>query len=77
VDLYHARQHLWDLGGKLHPNDKTAKRRRGMPCRHVGAPARRTHANVFWTVRGTNVVIALRCSRYSRLFDDYWEHRRD
>jgi hypothetical protein len=32
---------------------------------------------MFWTVRGANAVIALRCCRYSRQFDDYWEHRRD
>jgi hypothetical protein len=27
VDLYHARQHLWDLGGLLHSNDEKSKRR--------------------------------------------------
>src|SRR5207249_1392776 len=26
VDLYHARQHLWDLVRKLHPNDEVAKK---------------------------------------------------
>jgi len=26
VDLYHARQHLWDLARKLHPNDETSQR---------------------------------------------------
>lgn len=141
VDLFHARQHLWDLGGKLHPNDETAKRRWVMTCQHLLddgkieklvaklrthspdnpelAAAVRTEANyfernaermrypvfrskglfvgsgvieagcktvigsrlkrsgMFWTVRGANAVIALRCCRYSRLFDDYWEHRRD
>jgi hypothetical protein len=34
VDLYHARQHLWDLGGKLHPNDEKAKRRWVMAHQH-------------------------------------------
>jgi len=34
VDLYHARQHLWDLGGKLHPNDVKAKRRWVMAHQH-------------------------------------------
>jgi len=27
VDLYHARQHLWDLARKLHPNDVRAQKR--------------------------------------------------
>lgn len=26
VDLYHARQHLWDLARKLHPNDQVAQK---------------------------------------------------
>jgi hypothetical protein len=30
VDLYHARQHLWDLGSKLYPCENAAKRRRAM-----------------------------------------------
>jgi len=140
VDLYHARQHLWDLGSKLHPNDEKAKRRWVMAHQHFLddgnieklvaklrslspenpelAAAVRTEANyfqrnaermrypkfreqklfvgsgvieagcktvmgsrlkrsgMFWTVRGANAVIALRCCRHSRQFDDYWEHRR-
>lgn len=140
VDLYHARQHLWDLGGKLHPNDETAKRRWVMIHQHFLddgkiqklvaklrslspdnlelAAAIRTEANyfernaermrypkfrkqelfvgsgvieagcktvigsrlkrsgMFWTVQGANAVIALRCCRHSRQFDDYWERRR-
>lgn len=27
VDLYHARQHLWDLARKLHPNDDPAQKK--------------------------------------------------
>jgi len=27
VDLYHAREHLWSLGGKLYPNDSPAQKR--------------------------------------------------
>lgn len=140
VDLYHARQHLWDLGGKLHPNDEKSKRRWVMAHQHFLddgkieklaaklrslspqnpelAAAVRIEANyfernaermryprfrkqnlfvgsgvieagcktvmgsrlkrsgMFWTVRGANAVIALRCCRHSRQFDDYWEHRR-
>jgi hypothetical protein len=30
VDLYHARQHLWDFGSKLYPCENAAKRRRAM-----------------------------------------------
>jgi hypothetical protein len=31
---------------------------------------------MFWTVRGANAIIALRCSRLSGRFEDYWEARR-
>jgi len=31
---------------------------------------------MFWTVRGANAIIAVRCCRHSREFDDYWESRR-
>ena len=140
VDLYHARQHLWELGGKLHPNDETAKRRWVMPHQHlldggkieklvtklckispdnpelaavvhneanyfehhaermrypkfrsqnlfvgsgvieagcktvIGSRAKRS--GMFWSVRGANAVIALRCCRHSHRFDDYWENCR-
>jgi hypothetical protein len=33
-------------------------------------------SGMFWTVRGVNAVIAVRCCRHSREFDDYWESRR-
>jgi hypothetical protein len=33
-NLYHARQRLWDLGGKLHPNDERSKRRWVMAHQH-------------------------------------------
>ena len=35
VDLYHARQHLWELGAKLYPNDETRKRRWVMTHQHL------------------------------------------
>jgi hypothetical protein len=38
--------------------------------------ARLKRSGMFWTVRGANAVIALRCCRHGRHFDDYWEHRR-
>jgi hypothetical protein len=140
VDLYHARQHLWDLGGKLHPHEEASKRRWVMSQRHwldagkieqlvhrlrafsaerqelakdieleahyfernaermrypqfreqglfVGSgvieagcktliATRLKRSGMFWTVRGANAVIAVRCCRHSREFDDYWETRR-
>jgi hypothetical protein len=140
VDLYHARQHLWDLSGKLHPSDVAAKRRWVMSQQHflddgkiellvnrlraqgtkrpelaediateanyferntarmrypkfrkqglfVGSgvieagcktliATRLKRSGMFWTVRGANAVIAVRCCRHSREFDDYWESRR-
>lgn len=140
VDLFHARQHLWDLGGQLHPNDEKSKRKWVIPLQRRLDQGRieklvaklrslspdnselaatvRTEANyfernaermrypkfrkqklfvgsgvieagcktvigsrlkrsgMFWTVRGANAVIALRCCRHSRQFDDYWEIRR-
>jgi len=30
---------------------------------------------MFWTVRGANAIIALRCHRLSRKFEDYWDSR--
>src|SRR5258706_10024273 len=34
VDLYHARQHLWDLSSKFHPSDVAAQRRWVMSHQH-------------------------------------------
>jgi hypothetical protein len=33
-------------------------------------------SGMFWTVRGANAIIALRCCQLSRKFEDYWEARR-
>ena len=33
-------------------------------------------SGMFWTVRGANAIIALRCNRLSGRFEDYWEARR-
>ena len=38
--------------------------------------ARLKQSGMFWTVRGANALIALRCSRLSGQFEDYWETRR-
>jgi hypothetical protein len=139
VDLYHAREHLWVLAGKLFPTDERRKKRwatqlqnkldkgkieslvkqlRTFPaanpeaaellqseadyfernrqrmrypsfrsrnlfvgsgvieaaCRTVIAK-RLKQSGMFWTVRGANAIIALRCTRLSRRFEDYWASR--
>jgi len=33
-------------------------------------------SGMFWTVRGANAIIALRCCQLSGKFEDYWEARR-
>ena len=140
VDLFHARQHVWELSAKLHPSDEAAKRRWVMKHQHlldeghieklvaalrtlhsantelqkqieteanyflrnadrmrypqfrrqglfVGSgvieagcktviAARLKRSGMFWSVRGANAIIALRCSRMSGKFEDYWETRR-
>jgi hypothetical protein len=142
VDLYHARQHLWELARRLYPQDegkpkawmKVHQKRlldRGKIERLVGllrsiesdsrevaekirAEAdyfernaermqypkfRRQHlfvgsgvieagcktviasrfkrSGMFWTVRGANAILALRCSYLNGRFEDYWEGRRE
>ena len=141
VDLYHARQHLWDLARKLFPNDeigqkawiKTHQKRlldKGKIEKLVAAlrsirssnpevtekirteadyfernaermrypKFRREHlfvgsgvieagcktviasrlkqSGMFWTVRGANAILALRCCNLNGRFEDYWEARR-
>ena len=44
-------------------------------CRTVIA-TRLKQSGMFWTVRGANAIIALRCCRLSSRFEDYWEARR-
>lgn len=141
VDLYHARQHLWELARKLHPND-TANQKAWMKVHQkrlldkgkieklvislrstestnaevlqkirteadyfernthrmrypkfrrqhlfVGSGvieagcktvigSRLKQSGMFWTVRGANAVIALRCCHLNGRFEDYWESRR-
>jgi hypothetical protein len=38
--------------------------------------SRRKQSGVFWTVRGANAIIALRCCQLNGRFEDYWEGRR-
>ncbi len=141
VDLYHAREHLWDLARRLYPADEVAQKRwlvRKLDWLETGqieklvaalrklADASRSpevdkaivneaeyfHGNrdrmrypdfrkknlfvgsgvieagcktvigsrlkqsgMFWTVRGANAIIALRCCCRSGKFEDYWEER--
>jgi hypothetical protein len=137
VDLYHARQHLWELSARLFPNDERGRRpwmarylkqldrgnieavvktlralrpqnpelaklvsheadyfernaeRMRYPafraqglfvgsgvveagCKQV-IGARLKRSGMFWTVRGANAIIALRCCRLSGRLEDYWE----
>lgn len=139
VDLYHARQHLWELSAKLFPGDERRRRRwttrrlkqldqgkiealvkalrqfsppddelarllsneadyfernqermryprfrsQGFfvgsgvveaGCRTV-IGERLERSGMFWSVRGANAIIALRCCRISGRFEDYWEDR--
>jgi hypothetical protein len=140
VDLYHARQHLWDLTRKLHPNDESGQNRWMMvhqdlldnckikklvtSLRSIQTPSaelaeklrieaeyfrrnarrmrypkfRRQHlfvgtgvieagcktligsrckqSGMFWTVRGANAILALRCCQFNGRFENYWEARR-
>ena len=141
VDLYHARQHLWDLARKLYPNDEVNQRawmkvhrkrlldkgkieklvaslrsidadnpeiaeknrnqadyfernteRMRYPkyrrqhlfvgsgvieagCKTV-IGSRLKRSGMFWTVRGANAILALRCCHLNGRFEDYWEARR-
>jgi len=43
-------------------------------CQTVIA-SRLNRSGMFWTVRGANAIIALRCCRLSHRFEDYWESR--
>ncbi|MEO8131204.1 MAG: ISKra4 family transposase [Bryobacteraceae bacterium] len=141
VDLYHARQHLWDLARRLHPNnqaqqkawmrthqkrmldqgkieklvtalrsvkqdnadladklrneadyfERNANRMRYPAFRRqhlfVGSGvieagcktvigSRLKQSGMFWTLRGANAIIALRCCYLNGRFEDYWENRR-
>lgn len=141
VDLYHAREHLWELARKLYPNDAAKqkawmkKHQRGLldkgkieklvltlrsiestnlevieklrietnyfernaermrypkfrrqhlfvgsgvieaGCKTV-IGSRLKQSGMFWTVRGANAIVALRCCQLNGRFEDYWESRR-
>jgi hypothetical protein len=141
VDLYHAREHLWDLARKLYPADEVSQKRwlkhkldwleNGkieklvMALRKLAETNRNAElvkairieaeyfdgnrermrypefraknlfvgsgvieagcktvigsrlkqSGMFWTVRGANAIIALRCCCLSGKFEAYWEER--
>lgn len=139
VDLFHARQHLWDLARKLYPGQEPERKRWMMRhqsklddgeveklvryLRSIDADTpqlteaiqteadyfaknayrmrypefRRQHlfvgsgvieagcktvigsrlkqSGMFWTVRGANAILALRCCHRNGRFEDYWETR--
>jgi hypothetical protein len=142
VDLYHARQHLWEVARQLYPQEelqqkawmkvhqkrlldkgKIEKLAGALRAIHAANPPmaekirteadyfernaermrypkfRRQHlfvgsgvieagcktvigsrlkqSGMFWTVRGANAILALRCSHLNGRFEDYWEERRE
>lgn len=58
------RQHLFVGSGVIEAGCKTVI---GSRCKQSG---------MFWTVRGANAILALRCCQLNGRFDDYWEARR-
>lgn len=140
VDIFHAREHLWAVARRLHPNDEAAQKRwmtvqqdlldnckikklaaalRSIQTTSVELSERiETEANyfirnarrmrypkfrrmnlfigtgvieagcktligsrckqsgMFWTVRGANSILALRCTQFNGRFEDYFEARR-
>jgi hypothetical protein len=140
VDLYHARQHLWEIARKLYPNEEGKQKAwikihqklldRGKIEKLVSAlrsihsdhaqiaekvrteadyfeqnrermrypKFRRQHlfvgsgvieagcktviasrlkrSGMFWTLRGANAIVALRCCHLNGEFENYWEGRR-
>jgi hypothetical protein len=39
--------------------------------------SRLKQSGMFWTVRGANAILALRCSHLNGRFEDYWDERRE
>jgi hypothetical protein len=58
------RQHLFVGSGVIEAACKTVI---GSRCKQSG---------MFWTVRGANAILALRCCHFNGRFEDYWEARR-
>jgi len=58
------RQHLFVGSGVIEAGCKTV----------IGSRLKRS--GMFWTVRGANAILSLRCCHLNRRFEDYWEGRR-
>jgi hypothetical protein len=58
------RQHLFVGSGVIEAGCKTV----------IGSRLKRS--GMFWTVRGANAILALRCCHLNGSFEDYWEDRR-
>jgi hypothetical protein len=58
------RQHLFVGSGVIEAGCKTV----------IGSRLKRS--GMFWTVRGANAILALRCCHLNRRLEDYWEGRR-
>ena len=43
-------------------------------CKHV-IGQRLKQSGMFWSERGANAIIALRCAILSNRFEEFWEHR--
>ena len=56
-------QHLFVGSGVIEAGCKTVI---GSRCKQSG---------MFWTVRGVNAILALRCSQFNGRFEHYWETR--
>ena len=141
VDIFHARQHLWDVARELYPGQEAEQKRwmaihqdelldqgrieelvaalRAIDSIHpellekirteadyfdnnrermrypnfraqhlfIGSGvieagcktiigSRCKQSGMFWTVRGANAILALRCCHFNGRFEDYWESRR-
>ena len=59
------RQHLFVGSGVIEAGCKTV------------IASRFKRSGMFWTVRGANAILALRCCHLNGRFEDYWEGRRD
>ena len=58
------RQHLFVGSGVIEAGCKTV----------IGS--RLKQSGMFWTVRGANAIVALRCCQLNGQFEEYWEARR-
>lgn len=63
--LRFRRQHLFVGSGVIEAGCKTV----------IGS--RLKQSGMFWTVRGANAILALRCFHLNGRFEDYWEERRE